>query len=448
MSILGAAEVSSVLTSAAHPLFGGPAEYDSLLRTIGDARFVLLGGASHGTHEFARARAEITKRLIREKGFRGVAVEADWPDAWRVDRFVRGSSEDEDAVDSLGGFRRFPAWMWRNTDVLDFVGWLREHNDGIEDDRGKAGFYGLDLYSLHASMEAVIAYLRRVDGDAARRAEARYACFDRFGGDAQGYGASASFGLGVSCEDEVIQQLVDLHVAGGRHLARNGRVVEDAFFAAEQNARLLKSAAPYYRAMFGSQVLSWNLRDRHMAETLDALDGHLSREGERAKLVVWAHNSHLGDARATEMGDHGELSLGQLVRARHGADAVLVGFTTDSGTVTAASAWNGPARRKRLRPALEGSYEALFHEVRTPRFLLILHENREMESALSEKRAERAVGVIYRPETERRSHYFLARLPGQFDAVLHFDETRAVEPLERTSIWMKGEPPEKHPSGI
>lgn len=447
MSIPEASGFRSLLASAVHPLPGGPAEYDPLLEAIGDARFVLLGEASHGTHEFTRARVEITRRLIAEKGFRGVAVEADWPDAWRVDRFVRGFPGDEDAGDALAGFRRFPAWTWRNADVLDFVGWLRGHNGGIADDRRKAGFYGLDLYSLHASMEAVIAYLGRVDADAARRAAARYACFDRFGGDAQGFGASGTFGLGVSCESEIIQQLVDLHVAGGRHVARDGRALEDACFAAGHREQLVKDAAPYYRAMFGSQVLSWNLRDRHMAETLDALADHLSREGEPARLVVWAHNAHLGDARATEMGEHGELSLGQLVRARRGADAVLVGFTTDSGTVTAASAWDGRARRMRLRPALGGSCEALLHEAPYPRFLLNLHESRETELVFSERRLERAVGVVYRPETERQSHYFGARLADQFDSVVHFDHTRAVEPLERTWLWMKGEPPDAHPAG-
>lgn len=442
MSTLEATDLRSLLTSAAHPLGGGAAEYDALLEAVGDARFVLLGEASHGTHEFYQARVDVTKRLIREKGFRGVAVEADWPDARRVDRFVRGVAGDEDALDALGGFRRFPAWLWRNADVLDFVGWLRAHNDGIAEDAGKAGFYGLDVYSLRASMESVIAALRRVDADAARRAEARYACFDRFGGDAQGYAASATFGLGVSCEAEVIQQLVDRLAAGGRAPARGGRAGEDAFFGAAENARLVRNASPYYRAMFGSQVLSWNLRDRHMAETLDALDDRLSREGEPAKLVVWAHHAHLGDARATEMGDQGELSLGQLVRARRAADAFLVGCTTDSGTVTAASTWDGPAQRRRLRPALGGSYESLFHEVRYPRFFLNLHEDPETELVLSERRLERAVGVVYRPGTERGSHYFSARLPGQFDAILHFDHTRAVEPLERTSLWMKGEPPE------
>ncbi|HEY3349777.1 MAG TPA: erythromycin esterase family protein [Thermoanaerobaculia bacterium] len=448
MAILEAAGIRSLLTAAAHPLYGGSSELDPLLDTIGGARFVLLGGASHGTHEFYRVRAEITKRLVCEEGFRGVAVEADWPDAARVNRWVRALPGDEEAVDALGGFRRFPGWMWRNADVLDFVGWLRGRNDAIAEDRDKAGFYGLDLYSLHASMEAVVAYLERVDPDAARRAASRYACFDRFGGDAQGYGASTMFGQAVACEDEVIQQLIDLHIEGGRYLAREGRAAEDAFFSAEQNARLAKNAERYYRAMFGSQVLSWNLRERHMSETLDALDDHLSRDGEPAKIVVWAHNSHLGDARATEMGDHGEQSLGQLVRARRGADAVLVGFTTDSGTVTAASAWDGPAQRMRLTPAVEDAWEALFREVPYPRFHLDLHRDRALGEALSERRLERAIGVIYRPETERRSHYFLARLPEQFDAILHFDHTRAVEPLERTSLWMKGEPPVTYPTGI
>ncbi len=433
MSILEAAGIRSFLTSAAHPLLGGPGEYDPLLDTIGDAPFVLLGQASYGTHEFHRARVEITKRLIRERGFRGVAVEADWPDAARVDRWVRGGSDDADAAGALGSFRRFPAWTWRNADVLDFVEWLREHNDAVGDERRKAGFYGLDLYSLHASTESVLAGLRRMDPDAARQAEARRACFDRFGGDAQGWGAAATFGHAIPCGDEILQRLVDWNGGSGR----------DASFAGEREEQLLRDAPAYYRALFGSPVLPWNLRDRHMAETLDALADRLSADGERAKLVVWAHNAHLGDARATEMGEHGELSLGELVRARRGADAVLVGFTTDSGTVTAASAWEGPARRRRLSPALTGSYEALFHEVRYPRFLIDLRGSPDAGIVLSERRLERAVGAVYRPRTERRSHYFLARLPAQFDAVVHFDQTRAVEPLELTAGWMKGEPSER-----
>ncbi len=430
MSMLEAAEVRSFVTSAALPLSGGPAEYDPLLRAIGSARLVLLGEASHGTHEFARARVEITKRLILEKGFRGVAVEADWPDARRVDRWVRGSSDDTAPEDALGGFRRFPAWTWRNTEILDFVSWLRARNDAAAGDRDRVGFYGLDVYSLNASMETVLACLRQTDPDAARRAEARYACFDRFGGDGQGFGASGTFGHAIPCEDDLVRRLAE----------RSGRFAADAGFPDEgTQARLVKEAPAYYRALLGSPALSWTARDRHMAEMLDALAAHLSQGGEAGKLVVWAHNTRLGDARATEMGENGEMNLGQLVRARRGADAVAVGFTTDSGTVTAASAWDGPARRMRLNPALPGSYESLFHEVRYPRFLLDLHANRETELLLSEKRLERAVGVVYRPETERQSHYFHARLPEQFDAVLHFDMTRALEPLDRTALWMKGD---------
>ena len=429
MSILEAAEVRSFVTSAAHPLPGGPGEYDPLLRAIGNARFVLLGEESHGTHEFARARVDVTKRLIEEKGFRGVAVEADGPDAARVDRWVRGAGDDADGAEALSGFRRFPSWPWRNTDVLDFVDWLRAHNDTVPRGRPKAGFYGLDLYSLHASTEEALSRLRLADPDAARRAEARYACFDRFGGDAQGWGAAATFGHAIPCDDDVIGRLVE----------RSSRCVREAGLAAGTDERFERDAAAYYRSLFGSPVLAWGLRDRHMAETLDALAESLSEGGGSAKLVVWAHSAHVGDARATEMGEHGEQSLGQLVRARRGAEAFAVGFTTDSGTVTAASSWDGPARRKRLNPALPGSYEALFHEVRYPRFFLDLHGNRETELVLSEQRLERAVGAVYRPETERQSHYFKATLPQQFDAVVHFDVTRALEPLDRSALWMKGE---------
>lgn len=410
---------------------------DALLEIVGEARLVLLGVSSHGTHEFHRARAEITKRLIAERGFGGVAVDADASDAWRVDRFVRGVPGDEDAADALGGFWRFPSWVFRNTDVLEFVSWLRERNDGLGAP-AQAGFYGLDLYGLHGPVEAAVEVLRRVDPDAARRAEARHACFDRFGGDAQGYAACAMFGLGVSCEDDVVERLVGTLSRGGR-IRVQGREVEDPFFAAEK-ARLGKGAARYYRAMFGSPVVPWSLRDSHMAETLDALAHHLSRGGEEGRLVVWGHSVHVGDARATEMGDRGESSLGQLVRQRHGADALLVGFTTGAGTVTAAQGWAGPARRWHLRPAPEGSYEDLFRGLQHPRFLLDLRGELAREGALSARRLERAIGAVYRPETERRSHTFSACLPGQFDAVVHVDRARAAEPLELTSLWLRGEP--------
>lgn len=343
----------AVLRAAARPLAGAPADFDPLLARIGDARYVLIGEASHGTHEFYRLRAEITKRLIRERGFTAVAVEADWPDAYRVNRWVRGGAADADATEALAGFRRFPQWMWRNDDVLDFVGWLRAHNDA-QAPRARVGFYGLDLYSLHASMAAVLAYLRVVDPEAAARATQRYACFDHFGGDPQVYGRATTRGLRASCEREVIAQLVELRAAAADYARRDGRVAADDLFFAEQNARLVRNAERYYRAMFAGRVASWNLRDAHMAETLDALVRFLAASERAAgdggpRVVVWAHNSHLGDARATQMGASGELNLGQLVRQRHGDDAVLVGFTTHAGSVTAASDWDEPAERLRVR---------------------------------------------------------------------------------------------------
>ena len=432
----------------AHPLMGAIADYDPLMELIGDARFVLIGEASHGTHEFYQQRAEITKRLIREKGFTAVAVEADWPDAYRVNRYVRGINNDASSLEALDGFKRFPVWMWRNTVVLDFVDWLRAYNDGVPPNSRKAGFYGLDLYSLFASIEAVINYLEKVDPDAAKRALYRYSCFEHFGEDTQAYGYAASFGLSKSCEDEVVNELVELQRHTEDYARRDGRVAEDEFFYAEQNARLAKDAEEYYRMMFADRVSSWNLRDRHMAGTLDALVAYLDRQGNRTKVAVWEHNSHIGDARATQMGAQGEVNVGQLVRERYGSETVLIGFSTYTGTVTAASEWDAPYERKRVRPALPGSYEALFHETNLSRFLLNLSTDGKSKAGLRGPHLERAIGVIYLPRTERISHYFNARLPDQFDVVIHLDETRALAPLDRTHQWEKGEgePPETFPS--
>jgi erythromycin esterase-like protein/predicted phosphoribosyltransferase len=440
-------DASSVVRARAIALKGDPAQYDALIDGIGDATIVLLGEATHGTHEFYRERAFITRRLIEEKGFAAVAVEADWPDAYRINRYVRGSSGDEEAVQALGDFGRFPTWMWRNADVLDFIGWLRTRNETRPPD-ARTGFYGLDLYSLRTSLDAVLRYLDTVDPEAARRARRRYGCFDQFGEELQEYGYAATFGLHPSCEREVITQLVELHRQRAEYAARDGRVAADDYFYAEQNARLVKSAEEYYRTMFRGRDESWNLRDRHMVETLEALRRFLGRTRPDPRVVVWAHNSHLGDARATEMGQRGELNVGQLVREHHGSSAVLVGFTTYAGTVTAASEWSGPAHRKQVRPALAGSYERVFHDAAIPRFLLPLRSDLELASALSISRLERAIGVIYLPETERLSHYFHARIADQFDYVLHFDQTRAVEPLERNAMWEAGEMAETYPSGL
>ncbi len=440
----------NAVRETAHPLTGATTDYDPLMQLIGGARFVLLGEATHGTHEFYWARAEITKRLITEKGFVAVAVEADWPDAYRVNRYVRGRSGDPTARDALAGFKRFPIWMWRNTDVLDFIEWLRARNTSLPPDARKTGFYGLDLYSLHASIEAVVSYLEKVDPEAAKRARYRYSCFEHFGEDTQAYGYAAGFNLSKSCEDEVVAQLIELQQHTAEYAKRDGQVAEDEFFYAEQNARLAKDAEEYYRTMFSGRVSSWNLRDRHMAETLEALVAHLEREGGGTKVVVWAHNSHVGDARATSMGSQGELNIGQLVRERHGREAVLVGFSTYTGTVTAASDWGAPLERKRVRPALQDSYEALFHQAGLSNFLLPSHNDSKAANALHGPRLERAIGVIYLPKSERISHYFQARLPEQFDAVLHFDETLAIEPLDRTTQWEVGETeiPETYPSAL
>jgi erythromycin esterase-like protein len=445
MSDLNAARI---IRASARPLDGSAGDYDELVAKAGNYPLVLLGEASHGTHEFYRQRALITRRLIEEHGFNAVAVEADWPDAYRINRYVRGGSDDRDAVRALGGFERFPSWMWRNADVLDFIGWLRDHNDNAGSPDRQAGFYGLDLYSLHKSMDEVIRYLDRIDREAARRARLHYGCIDRYGPDPQNYGLLTAAGVGEPCRDEVIRELVALRAAEARYLSRDGRGAADEFFFAEQNARLVRNAENYYRGMFHSGVSSWNTRDDHMMETLVELLAHLQSRDGRAKVVVWAHNSHLGDARATEMGRRGEINLGQRVRENFPGKCLLVGFTTYTGTVTASSGWHLPAERKAVVPGLDGSYEQLFHQSGIPRFWLDLSGDSPAVGALRDPRLERAIGVIYRPETERQSHYFRSCLPEQFDALLHFDETRAVEPLDRSEQWQRDEAPETYPAGI
>ncbi len=419
-----------------------------ILEFIGDASLVLLGESTHGTQDFYSARARITKRLIVERDFSAVAIEGDWPDAYRVNRHVQGVDDLLTASEALAGFERFPTWMWRNTVITEFVDWLKHRNGVATAPQNRVGFYGLDLYSLHASMRAVIDYLDRADPVAARGARHSYACFDQFGDDPQSYAWAASRIGGETCEDAAVRQLLTLRNRREDILRRGGATEADEFFYAEQNARLVRNAEHYYRTMFHGRVESWNVRDRHMAETLEELRAHLKNQGKPAKVVVWAHNSHLGDARATELGEMGELNLGQLVRERHGGDARLIGFTTFAGTVIAASDWGEPAERKQVRPALESSYEHLFHDAGIPRFFLPLAPGSAVSTALEETHLERAIGVVYLPATERQSHYFEASLPRQFDAVIHFDETRALEPLERVAGIEDSEVPETFPSGI
>jgi erythromycin esterase-like protein/predicted phosphoribosyltransferase len=326
---------------------------------IGDARVVLIGESSHGTHEFYQARAEITKWLVDRKGFLGVAAEADWPDAYRVNRFVRGIGEDENAEAALRGFERFPTWMWRNTVVRDFADWLRDRNGRVET-RRQAGFYGLDLYSLHRSMHDVIGYLEKVDPKAAARARQRYSCFDHASADddGQAYGFAAAFGAGQSCEQEAVEQLIDFQRNSVNYMRRGGLLAEDEAFYTERNAHIVRDAEVYYRAMFSGRVNSWNLRDQHMADTLNALLEHLDHDDAgQSRIVVWAHNSHVGDARATEVYSDGQTTLGTLARDLYPGKTRLIGFSTYTGTVTAASEWGGIAERKTVRPGLPSSVE-------------------------------------------------------------------------------------------
>lgn len=435
------------LRDGARPLAGWDDEA-AALSEISDASIVLLGESTHGTHDFYDARARLTRLLIEKHGFSAVAIEGDWPDAHHVHRYVQLAEGAESPAEALAGFERFPTWMWRNTSVAEFAAWLRGYNASARRPGERVGFYGLDLYSLHASMREVVSYLEERDPAAARAARERYGCFDQFGSTSDTYAWAAARMGDENCEGAVARQLASLHQRRAELIRRDGMVAVDEFFQAAQNARLARNAEHYYRTMFRGDVSSWNVRDEHMAETLDELLAHLPRRGQPAKVVVWAHNSHVGDARATEMGDQGELNLGQLVRETHGRQAALIGFTTYEGTVIAASEWGGAAELKRVRPALPGSYEHLFHRMDLPRFFIRMQPGTPTHDVLDARRLERAIGVVYRPEAERRSHYFNARITGQFDAVFHFDETRAVEPLDPVQRVARRELPETFPSGV
>jgi len=412
---------------------------DALLDRIGDARLVLLGEATHGTSEFYRMRARITKELIEKRDFDFVAVEADWPDARRIDDHVIGRPRSRV---EFTPFSRFPTWMWRNDETSELVEWMRARNLRQGDRSRRVGFHGLDLYSMFTSIAAVLAYLDDVDPTAARTARTRYGTLTPWQRDPAAYGQAVLSGRYESSESAVVTMLREM-------LARRleyGRADGERFFDAAQNARLVADAERYYRAMYYGSAASWNLRDSHMFDTLQSL---LAYYGPSSRGIVWEHNSHLGDARATEMSVRGEHNVGQLVRELHGRSAYLVGFGTDHGTVAAASDWDAPMERMNVRPGRAGSYELLFHESRVPAFLLHLREPRRaaIRSELSQPRLERAIGVVYRPDTERQSHYFQAVLPEQFDEYVWIDETRAVTPLPAPRR-MSAEVPETYPFGL
>ncbi|MDZ7851204.1 MAG: erythromycin esterase family protein [Halomonas sp.] len=436
---------------AALPLHGIADDYDTIVEAARGKTFVMIGEASHGTREFYRIRAEITRRLIEEAGFAAVAVEADWPDAFAINRYVWNLSNGGTAEDALAAFQRFPLWMWANTEVRDFIRWLADFNHetrGSKQGSRPVGFYGIDLYSLANSAHAVIDYLERHDPSAAKRARQRYACLDNFLEEPHRYGQSVEFGLTSSCEQAIIEQLLDLQHEILPRLSASDALSEEQHFFIEQNAKVVLNAEEYYRLMFSGRVSSWNLRDGHMFETLEALQSHLRHQsGKPEGIVVWAHNSHIGNAADTDMGRRGEFNIGQLAREKYPESSLLIGFTTATGEVTAATNWDEPGQRKRVRSPLDGSYEALFQSVQHERFLLDLRQRNAATELLDEPRLHRAIGVIYRPETERQSHYFYSRLPRQYDMVLHLDETHALEPLANAPAPER-EPPETYPSGL
>ena len=401
------------------------ADLESLLQRVGDARIVLLGEATHGTSDFYRMRARISRELIERKGFSFVAIEGDWPDAARIDHYVRHA---EYAPSEWTAFARFPVWMWRNRDVRDFVDWLRAHNANLEPGK-RAAFHGLDLYSLFNSIRSVLSYLDDIDPRSAQVARNRYGCLTPWQGDPATYGHAALTGTFQTCEREVVSMLTDLMQKQRAYAEHDG----ERFLDAVQNARLVANAERYYRIMYYGSRASWNLRDSHMFETLKSL---LDFHGPKSRAIVWAHNSHVGDSAATEMASRGEFNIGQLCREKFGGEAYSIGFGTNSGTVAAASDWDGPMEIKIVRPALPGSYERLCHETGNPRFLLPLRSpiSTRFAEGLLQPRLERAIGVIYRPETELQSHYFQAILPRQFDEYIWFDETEAVTALETTEL--------------
>lgn len=415
------------------------ASIDALIERMGNARVVLLGEATHGTSEFYRMRALITRRLI-ERGFDFVAVESDWPDAARIDDYVQGGPRRSPL--SFTPFTRFPSWMWRNEEVRAFVDWMREHNRVEPPSGRRVGFHGLDLYSMFTSISSVLAYLDQVDPAMAGRARGRYGALTAWRDDPTAYGRAMLIDEGESAETAVVTMLRELLAKRLEYSGRDG----PGFFDASQNARVVKNAERYYRAMYQGHVRSWNLRDTHMFETLQAL---LAFYGPKSRGVVWEHNSHVGNATATDMGARGELNVGQLCRTTFHDAAYSVGFGTDHGTVAAADDWDEPMERMRVRPALAGSYEALFHASGVPAFALHLRAPRRqaIRDELSPERLERAIGVIYRPETERRSHYFSASLPHQFDELVWIDETRAITPLP-TVVGRSPEVPETYPFGL
>lgn len=431
-------DLAARIREVEHPLRDSDS-LDPLLERIGDARVVLLGEASHGTSEYYTWRHSISRRLVEEKGFGFIAVEGDWPDCYRVNRYVKGWPDSgSKAREVLHAFERWPTWMWANQEVVDLADWMREWNDAQPEER-KVGFYGLDVYSLWDSMDAVQKYLERVDPEAARRARRAYGCFDPYRDDVQEY-AMATALVPTSCENEVIAMLTEMRRRGPEY-REDGR---EAYFNAEQNAIVARNAELYYRTMVRGGGTSWNVRDTHMVETLARLMKH---HGPDAKGIVWEHNTHIGDARATDMARAGMVNVGQLARQEWGDDeVVLVGFSSYQGSVIAGEEWGAPMERLPVPPARDGSWEALLHAAGEEDRLVLTDRLRDSEEAM-DPRGHRAIGVVYNPEAERWGNYVSTVMPLRYDALLYIDRSRALQPLHMP-VHDTGEPPETYPTGM
>lgn len=417
---------------------------------VGDARIVLMGEASHGTLEFYQARMALSQYLIKNKGFQAIAVEGDWTSVYSIHRYCQGYDNADKPQAALDSFNRFPTWMWKNTEMLKFILQLRQYNEQFISNANKIGFYGLDLYCLSEAAHAVIDYLHKKSPEAAKIATERYACFDHAKTDSQLYSYLIENKLKQSCLKEVTTQLLEVYRLAYQNLKINSNLdVKEEQFCMTQNARVVKNAEHYYRSLFEPHHITWNIRDQHMVETLQNIMSHLETStNQPAKIIIWAHNSHLGDARVTEMSDRQEVNLGQLVRERFNTNSFSLGFSTAEGVVTAASDWGAHAEYKQVQPPLKGSYEWLFHQLNEKNFLLDLREENPLTHLLSVPQLQRAIGVIYRPETERMSHYYLSCLPYQFDAMIHFDKTHALPPLDHREEVRVTELSDTYPEGF
>ncbi|HEX2081572.1 MAG TPA: erythromycin esterase family protein [Longimicrobium sp.] len=430
-------DLIEVVKRAGKPLHDD-ADLDPLLERIGEARVVLLGEASHGTSEYYTWRDRISRRLIEEKGFHFIAVEGDWPDCYLVNRWIKGVDGDQPVRDMLHAFERWPTWMWANQEVAELAEWLRRHNAALPQE-SRVGFYGLDVYSLWDSMDVVTRYLEKVDPEAAARARRAYGCFDPYEEDVQDY-AMATALVPTSCEEEVVRTLTELRSKGPDY-HEEGR---EAYFNAEQNALVARNAERYYRAMIRGGAQSWNVRDTHMIETLERL---LQHHGPQAKAIVWEHNTHVGDARATDMARVGMVNVGSLARERWGGEVVIAGFSSHRGSVIAGSEWGAPMQKMRVPEAREGSWEHLFHEAGAEDRLLLMDEIDDVPAAL-DARGHRAIGVVYHPEREARGNYVPSVLPFRYDAMLYIDRSHALRPLKMPQTMPEHEPPETFPSGM